>query len=139
MSGYFTRERFGRPQFLAGMMLVVFLGQAMWLVGGERGVGQGVRVGGLGGVKEGPAPGSGSVRNDKELGIGDGAGDLDGNFDLNEFYAERSPLIYMLAVGLPSDALSGESHAWKWVMRFPFLMCGVFLGASLWYVARRLC
>ena len=28
---------------------------------------------------------------------------------------------------------------WRWLPRIPFLACGVFLGASLWYVARRLC
>jgi hypothetical protein len=32
MSGYFIPERFGRPQFLAGLLLLAFLGQAMWLV-----------------------------------------------------------------------------------------------------------
>ena len=32
MTGYFTRERFGRPQFLAGMLLACFLAQAVWLV-----------------------------------------------------------------------------------------------------------
>ena len=32
MHSYFTRERFGRPQFLAGLLLLVFLAQAVWLV-----------------------------------------------------------------------------------------------------------
>ena len=32
MQPYFTRERFGRPQFLAAMLLLAFLGQAIWLV-----------------------------------------------------------------------------------------------------------
>src|SRR5882724_6372176 len=32
MSGFFTRERFGRPQFLAGLLLVLFFVQAAWLV-----------------------------------------------------------------------------------------------------------
>src|SRR5579863_1671161 len=32
MRPYFTRERFGRPQFLAGLLLAAFLGQVMWLV-----------------------------------------------------------------------------------------------------------
>src|ERR1700739_3862676 len=35
MPPYFTRERFGRPQFLAGLLLLVFLAQAMWLVHAE--------------------------------------------------------------------------------------------------------
>ncbi len=35
MRPYFTRERFGRPQFLAGLMLLAFLAQALWLVHAE--------------------------------------------------------------------------------------------------------
>ena len=33
MRGFFTRERFGRPQILAALMLLLFLGQCVWLVG----------------------------------------------------------------------------------------------------------
>src|SRR5439155_25373379 len=35
MRPYFTRERFGRPQFLAGLLLLLFLVQAFWLVHAE--------------------------------------------------------------------------------------------------------
>ena len=35
MTRFFTRERFGRPQFLAGLLLVAFLAQASWLVHSE--------------------------------------------------------------------------------------------------------
>ena len=35
MGGFFTRERFGRPQVLAALMLLAFLAQCLWLV--ERG------------------------------------------------------------------------------------------------------
>ena len=35
MRPYFTRERFGRPQFLAGLLLLAFLAQALWLVHSE--------------------------------------------------------------------------------------------------------
>src|SRR5437879_5521934 len=37
MRGYFTRQRFGRPQFLAGLLLLAFLGQVAWLVHAELG------------------------------------------------------------------------------------------------------
>src|SRR5579863_381761 len=30
-------------------------------------------------------------------------------------------------------------RCWRWLARLPFLACGLLLGASLWYVARRLC
>src|ERR1700730_9108027 len=32
MGGFFTRERFGRPQVLAALLLLVFLAQCVWLV-----------------------------------------------------------------------------------------------------------
>ena len=35
MAGFFTRQRFGRPQFLAGALLLLFLAQAIWLVHSE--------------------------------------------------------------------------------------------------------
>ena len=35
MTRFFTRERFGRPQFLAGILLLCFLAQAIWLVRSE--------------------------------------------------------------------------------------------------------
>ncbi|MGB7603026.1 MAG: hypothetical protein WBM24_22175, partial [Candidatus Sulfotelmatobacter sp.] len=35
MTGFFTRQRFGRPQFLAGALLLLFLAQAIWLVHSE--------------------------------------------------------------------------------------------------------
>ena len=37
MVRFFTRERFGRPQVLAGCLLLVFLAQCLWLVGRARG------------------------------------------------------------------------------------------------------
>jgi len=35
MTRFFTRERFGRPQFLAGILLLCFFAQAIWLVHSE--------------------------------------------------------------------------------------------------------
>src|SRR6202522_770288 len=35
MTRFFTRERFGRPQFLAGALLLAFVAQAAWLVHAE--------------------------------------------------------------------------------------------------------
>ncbi len=52
--------------------------------------------------------------------------------------APSSPLttvLYRLASHAVENS-GGERHAW--MLRLPFLICGVLLGASLWYVARRL-
>ena len=54
----------------------------------------------------------------------------------------RSPLIAVLA-GFPAKAMGGERHFahlshYRFLIRLPFLFAGLLLGASLWYVARRL-
>src|SRR5207247_9407287 len=38
MGRFFTRERFGRPQVLAGTLLLIFLAQCAWLVNRSRSV-----------------------------------------------------------------------------------------------------
>jgi hypothetical protein len=54
----------------------------------------------------------------------------------------RSPLIALLA-GYPAKLIGGESNFarlsdFRFLVRLPFLIAGLLLGASLWYVARRL-
>jgi hypothetical protein len=62
----------------------------------------------------------------------------------NGFDAERSPLLSLVSaaplLAWPERLWNSElAHYWRWLPRIPFLACGVLLGASLWYVARRLC
>ena len=143
MTRFFTRERFGRPQFLAGLLLLVFLAQAAWLVHSELrtsdapGASEQVRIAagwrqlhglGIAGAPYPDLPGSLSI----EL-------SQDGGFD-----TEHSPLLSLVSaaplLAWPQRLLDPESSPyWRWLARIPFLACGVFLGASLWYVARRLC
>ncbi len=54
----------------------------------------------------------------------------------------RSPLIAVLA-GFPAKAMGNDRQFsrlsdFRFLIRLPFLMAGLLLGASLWYVARRL-
>ena len=63
--------------------------------------------------------------------------------DDSGFDTEQSPLLYLASaaplLAWPRDFGSDSAAYWRWLPRIPFLACGVFLGASLWYVARRLC
>src|SRR5580698_5979708 len=144
MCPYFTRERFGRPQFLAGLLLLAFLGQALWLVHAELSAEPGLesqealRIGE--GWKQWHGRGTAGAPM-TEL----GEDSVQDPFQSNDrgFDTEHSPLIYLVTAGpllvWPHD-LNAESAAyWRWLARLPFLACGVFLGASLWYVARLLC
>jgi hypothetical protein len=144
MSRFFTRERFGRPQFLAGALLLIFLGQAVWLLRSE--------------LRTSDAPSdSEQVRlaaGWRQIQGGAIAGapypdppgflPMEISRDANGFDTEHSPLLPLVTAAplliLPQRSLdAGFSPYWRWLVHIPFLACGVFLGASLWYVARRLC
>ena len=149
MTRFFTRERFGRPQFLAGTLLLAFLAQAAWLVHSELhlvelrasdgpSASEQVRIaagwrqlhgGGIAGAPYPDPPGTLPVEISQ---------DSDG------FDTEHSPLLSLVTaaplLAWPQRLLDSESSPHpRWLPRIPFLSCGVFLGASLWYVARRLC
>jgi hypothetical protein len=143
MRPYFTRERFGRPQFLAGLLLVCFLAQALWLVHwemhipGEPDGPEAIRIGE--GWKQWHGRGVASAPfSDPPVTAQDPF-----RTDENGFDTEHSPLLYIASaaplLAWPKDFGSDSAAYWRWLPRIPFLACGVFLGASLWYVARRLC
>jgi hypothetical protein len=144
MRPYFTRERFGKPQFLAGLLLLAFAAQAIWLVDSE------LRVG-----REPDSPEAARIREGWKQWHGRGVAGapfLDSAIDAaldpfrsedHGFDTEHSPLLYLTSaaplLAWPQRIDSESSAYWRWLPRLPFLACGVFLGASLWYVARRLC
>src|ERR1700733_7549301 len=143
MRPFFTRERFGRPQFLAGLLLVCFLGQALWLVHAETHTSrapdseEALRIGE--GLKQWHGRGiAAAPLGDAAVTGRDPLGSDDQGFD-----PEQSPLLYLASAAplliWPRDFDSDSAVYWRWLPRIPFLACGVFLGASLWYVARRLC
>gem|GEM_PF-285219 len=128
----FSRERFGRPQVFAILLLLVFLAQALYVAGRR------------------PLTGA-------ELGyIQTGELRLRGQAQTAPHFV--SPLIALLAAApvvaagktslVPLDDSVGADStdaggyplppAVPWLARFPFLVIGVLLGGSLWYVARRL-
>lgn len=147
MTGFFTRERFGRPQFLAGALLLAFLAQALWLVHSELSppesqgmdaanapeqirIAAGWRQLHGGGIAGAPYP--------------DGPAALPLEVSHDGFDTEHSPLLSLVTaaplLAWPRSLFDGEpSLAWHWLPRIPFLAVGLLLGASLWYVARRLC
>src|SRR5215469_2800278 len=145
MSAFFTRERFARAQFLAGLLLLAFLAQAAWLVRVElRGseeldgaeavrIREGWKQWHGRGIAAAPfADASSDALNDDPL------SNSESGFD-----REHSPLLYLVSaapvMAWPKHLDAESAPYWRWLPRLPFLACGVFLGASLWYVARRLC
>jgi hypothetical protein len=143
MSQFFTRERFGRPQFFAGVLLLAFLGQAAWLVDRELSASEGPDVLEQVRIEAGWHQFHG-------LGIA-GSPYQDSRSSLpievaqnDDFDSQHSPLLPLLSaaplLAAPKQLLHSESFPyWRWLARLPFLVCGGLLGASLWYVSRRIC
>jgi len=143
MSKFLTRERFGRPQVLAGFLLLGFLAQCGWLlVRGtqptEMDSSQVFRV------VEGLQQWSGqSVAGTPSLERLEAGTPTPPEIDHNEGYDPyHSPLWYLVAsapmLGWTGTAEAGSFHYWGWLARAPYLVFGVLLGASLWYVSHRL-
>jgi hypothetical protein len=130
MGRFFTRERFGRPQILAGLLLLVFLGECSWLVHRSAGltpqeesrISEGVRR-----WSEGRNPHTSSTRQETETGVSDP------NHSSLWYLVASAPLLVW-----PEDMRFHSNHSLVWLARAPYLLFGILLGASLWYVARRL-
>jgi hypothetical protein len=140
-------DGFRAPQFAAGAMLLVYLLQCVWLVrvqtlrGSAPDSDQALRIyQGLEQWKGGAIAGTPeSLRAEALTGV-PSAG-REGHLRVRDgFDEDRSPLYYLIA-GAP---LLVRPAAWvpeqigPLVAASPYLFFGVMLGASLWYVARRL-
>ena len=140
MGNFFTRERFGQPQFLAAALLLLFAAQCLWLVRkAPIDEDQLFRIRqGLTQWHGGPLAGMTGLANSDVSAepqswlLARNHGDV----------GAHSPLPYLVAAAplLPGPAeLSADSMPyWAWAARAPYLMFGLLLGASLWYVCRRL-
>ncbi len=143
MGKFLTRERFGRPQVLAGFLLLALLAQCGWLL--RRGAPSFITDSTqLFCVAEGLRQWRGeSVAGTPSTERMEAGTATPSDIDNNEGYdPNHSPLWYLVA-SLPLLGWTGTSdarpfHYWGWLARAPYLVFGVLLGASLWYVARRL-
>jgi hypothetical protein len=139
MPPFFTRERFGRPQFLAGALLLAFVAQALWLIHSEMTASE----------FPGTLERARIIAGSRQLQAIDIAGapypeppplPAEISHDAQGFDPQHSPLLPLVTAApllvVPRSLLNST---WRWLPRIPFLAFGAFLGASLWYVARRLC
>jgi len=117
MSKFFTRERFGTPQFIAGLLLLCFVAQCIWLMHVH------------------PIVGGEAFR------IQQGLAQLqEGRIEVTD--PDRSALYYVISAAPllfyrgATDPMSLDP--WRLLARSAWLLLGIFMGASVWYVARRL-
>jgi hypothetical protein len=142
MDAFFTRERFGKPQFVAAWLLLVFLGQCAWLASRaarERAdPAEMSRIARGLGFWRGTTPGT-TPFNPHEL---PPHGPPGSEFRMGEPDPYHSRLYYLIASAplllWPGPLTSNSRLIWFWLARVQYFCFGVLLGASLWYVARRL-
>ncbi|HMJ22806.1 MAG TPA: hypothetical protein VK513_12895 [Terriglobales bacterium] len=145
MSGFFSRERFGWPQILAALMLLAFMAQCLWLVE------QGGRTGNVGPAEiyrlergtelwrqRGLRPALPGLERDLDRSLPPVQHTLEnGGYD-----AHHSPLWYLVASApLALSPVSLQPENLRTLHRLaaaPYIVLGLLLGASLWYVSRRL-
>jgi hypothetical protein len=142
MSKFFTHERFGGPQALAGFLLLAFVGQCFWLLLGHT-QRETVDSSQLFRVEEGLSQWRGeSIAGTPSTNRIEAGTFPPSEIEQNEgFDPDHSPLWYLLASATllgwhPPDVNS--PLYWGWLERLPYIVFGVLLGASLWYVSRRL-
>ena len=137
------RERIGKPQFIAAAMLLVFLSQCAWLVhrsvrSGEVELREWYRI-------------HAGLRRWQDAFRTPTAIDPHDDFvpqppprilDNDGYDPDHSALWYLIsaapALVWPGQLRSESLPYWGWLVRAPYLLFGALLGASLWYVARRL-
>jgi len=141
---FFMRESIGKPQYIAGTLLLIFLAQCLWLV--SRNVRSGdVEIGELyridTGLRQwrGIAPAGTNPFYDAHTLLEGPPPRVQENGGVDP---DHSELWYRIAAApalfWAGTSSSGLLSIWGWFTRAPYLVFGVLLGASLWYVARRL-
>ena len=150
MARFFTPERFGRPQVLASCLLLVFLAQCLWLV--ERGTARRAWIrkstvwnaGWRSGIAEWLA---GRLDLAADLDQKDVNATESGSFLLRAelrtdgYDASFAPVVSDRrgpAVAQPGPAASLKTSSSALAGGVALFVFGLLLGASLWYVARRL-
>ena len=128
----------------AGILLLVFLAQCLWLIHAELRSESGCYPEGTMARQSRVSEGLAEIRGVRIAGVPDAARSAAAPHQptLREFDAYRSPLWYLIAAAPvaagPAPSTPTREALWLWLTRIPYLIFGVLLGASLWYVTRRL-
>ena len=136
MSTFFARERFGTPQMLAALLLAVFLAQCAWLIAHEHS-GEEISDSEFDRVQEGAAQWQGRAIAGTPVILSPSPEPI--HMRGERFDGHHSPLWYLVGTApIAVLGISPDHRLWLWLTRAPYVLFGVFLGASLWYVSRRL-
>ncbi len=130
--------------FVAGVVLLAFAAETIWLVHAELSATQGMELGEAIRIGEGLKQWHG--KGIAGAPVTEQADNPMAHFfagEKNGFDTEHSPFLSLATaaplLAWPRGLTADSSGYWRWLSRVPFMACGILLGASLWYVARRIC
>lgn len=134
MGQFFTRDRFGKPQVIAALLLLAFCAQCFWLV--HRALQSGLEFSSeIARIEQGLTQWNGK-------GVATSPPTPEQPEHPQVYDPNHSPLWYLVPAFpmwiWPHAAADGATATWIWLGRAPYIVFGILLGASLWYVARRL-
>ena len=114
----------GTPQIFAGLLLLVFFGECLWIA-----LRTPMRANELAQIQQGQLWLTGRAAEDARSVFVPAlaAVSVIGGPNLSETASPNGLIFLPLA-----------PRSWRWRARLPFMLVGVLLGSSLWYVARRL-
>jgi hypothetical protein len=141
-------DSIGKPQYIAALMLFVYLLQCMWLIHVEAGNGllpdsnhELCVYHGLEQWRRGDVAGTPETLRSEAI-TGTVPTGQAGHLRVKDGYdRDRSPLYYLTCAApllVKPSAIPEESTLGQWWATTPYLFFGVMLGGSLWYVSRRL-
>lgn len=134
----FSPERIGKPQILAGLLLLAFMVECGWLVAHIPAGAVGAED--LARMEEGLAQWHGETIAGTGVDLKQRAGPAgDVRNQANNYDHEHSPLRYLIeSAPLAIFRVDPSSAAGIRLARLPYILIAALLGASLWYVSRRL-
>ena len=145
MGGFFTRERFGRPQVWAGLLLLAFLTQCLWLLRSADNKREAPASVQFARLAKGLLLWGGRVsgrRFDVPLSLPRPEQELAGLGPGEDYDADHSAMWYLIlsapvvvASNFPPLETLQDLH---FLLATPSLLFGILFGSSLWYVSRRL-
>ena len=136
MREFFTRERFGRPQIFAGLLLLIFIAECGWLLTHKPSSDLAITEDEFDRITEGTAQWHGlGIAGTPAIGNRHSSAEMGGDrYDPN-----HSPLWYLIgSAPVAIFDVSPDHWLWTWFTGAPYVLFGTLLGASVWYVSRRL-
>ena len=130
MGRFFNRERFGPPQIAAGLLILIFVAQCIWLLAHEVPNYLSEDI---------PRVNAGVAQWHGRSIAGAVLSPAMRRPDTSAYDPDHSPLWYLIdSAPVALVRVSPDSVAWLCLTRLPFIVIAALLGASLWYVSHRL-